>query len=431
MKKIKSIILIASLLTAGALHAQNGLNMPYSQYGVGENQMPFNMPFAQAMGGAIYNMSGSNYVNPFNPASYADVKKESFVFDMGLNIQMSTLKNATDKLYDADGNIGYLAVAFPLTNWWKTSIGLMPGSEMNYASTQLDTTGEVPLKTIYEGVGGVSQAYWGHAFNIGKRLSLGFNMNYTFGSIRRQIAYDFQNGDTSYYVDSYRQKESTIRSLFFDLGLKYRQPLGEKYTLDVALVCKMPKESDVTDNALVATVMGDTIFPLPGQGSTYTSILSQPLTIGAGLALERNEKWQLAADFTHAPWSGLKYTENTEYSLFGRSALAYGENTRLAIGFDYKGNQKASQYVKRIGIRCGFHYEQGKLRMNLNNEDLCLNELGFGAGLSMPMRKGQSVLNLSLHYAHYGQLNPLMRNTFTIGISVGSCESWFVKRRFN
>lgn len=430
--KIRELLMICALLVAaGTARGQNGLNMPYSQYGVGESGMPFNMPFSMGMGGAVYTLSGSNYVNPFNPASYASVQKETFVFDMGLNIQMSRLKDASASLYDADGNIGYLAVAFPLTKWWKTSVGLMPGTDMSYASSKIDSTEGGAMKTIYDGMGGVSQAYWGHAFNIGKRLSVGMNMNYMFGSIGRQIVYDFQGNDSTYWVDSYRRKESTIRSLFLDLGLQYRQPLGEKYTLGLGLVCKLPKASRVTDVALVATALGDTIFPLPGQENTYTSTLEQPLTLGAGLSLERNNRWLVAADFTHAPWSGLKYTENTTYSLFGRSALSYGENSRFSLGFDYKGNKDATQYIRRIGIRAGIHYEQGKLRLNLDGNDYCLNEFGMGAGLAFPMRKGQSVMNLSIHYAHYGSLSPLMRNSVTIGISVGSCESWFVKRKYN
>ena len=56
---------------------------------------------------------------------------------------------------------------------------------------------------------------------------------------------------------------------------------------------------------------------------------------------------------------------------------------------------------------------------------------GFGVGLSLPMRKGRSVLNISAAYSSFGTADLLRRDTFTIGISVGSCESWFVKRKFN
>ena len=47
------------------------------------------------------------------------------------------------------------------------------------------------------------------------------------------------------------------------------------------------------------------------------------------------------------------------------------------------------------------------------------------------MRKGRSVLNLSLSYSSFGTPDLLQRNMITFGLSIGSCESWFVKRKFN
>ena len=174
------------LLTATVAAAQNGINSPYSQYGIGLSNMPYNMPSAAALGGVTYTRSAMNMINPFNPASYAAIGKETLVFDMGLSIDMTTLRNSSKSQFDADGNIGYLSIGFPLTKWWKTALGVMPMSDVNYqsVSTQaINPGGEV--KTKYEGNGGVSQLYWGHAFNImggtdanKPRLSAGFNIDY-------------------------------------------------------------------------------------------------------------------------------------------------------------------------------------------------------------------------------------------------------------
>lgn len=431
--KNKLLILLALVVMVmqGGVNAQNGFNMPYSQYGIGETNIPLNMPFAAAMGGVAYTQTGYNFINPFNPASYAAINMESFVFDMGLNLQMCNLKNNASSQYDADGNISHLAVAFPLAKWWKTSVGLIPYATMSYNSTRNDSVLGGNLKTIYFGDGGVSEIYWGNAFSIGKRFSVGMNVNYLFGTLTREIVYDFQGSDTTYMVDSYRHKESVLRNFFLDLGLLYTQPLNNKYSLRLGMVCKPARETSVNDKGLVVTALRDTIFPCDGQNNEYVSTLEQPFTFGVGLALERNELWQLATDFTCAPWNGMKYIENTQYNLFGSSAISYGNYSRINVGFEYKGDKGASKYFNRIGFRVGTYYEQGKLRLNLNSQDHCLNELGMGAGISLPMRKGQSVLNISFNYAHYGNASLLLRNSFTIGLSVGSCESWFVKRKYN
>lgn len=441
MKMKLKILALAAVVLGHAALAQNSMNVPYSQYGIGEGTMPYNMPFANMMGGVVYSRSTSNTINPFNPASYAAIEKESFVFDMGLGIEMSTLRDTKSSLFDADGNVSYLTVGFPITKWWKTSLGLMPFSDVNYQSASVDTLsygGQCPVKNVYEGTGEVSQMYWGNGFNITKNLSVGFNVNYLYGSVQRAISYDFESGDSSYYfVNSRRLKNTFIKNLTFDLGLQYRQPLGEKYSLGVGLVVKPRRVMSVKDNALVYTYMTneslrDTIFPLPGVESEYSSTLEQPLTVGGGLSLSRNDRWMVAADVTYAACSGLRYTENENINIFGHSALRYEKNLRTAMGFEWSGNKNSSSYVERMAWRAGVHYEQGRLNLTLNDgTDYELNEWGFGMGCSMPMRKGRSVLNLSVGYSVVGTQDPLQRSRLTFGISIGSCESWFVKKKYN
>ena len=420
--------------------AQNSFNVPYSQYGVGDLYQPYNMPMASKMGGVVYSQSGNNYINPFNPASYGAIQSQSFVFDMGVNIEMCNLKGPHASLYDADGNVGYLLIGFPITKWWKTSIGLMPYSNVNYESVQTltDTTTYGKMKTIYEGVGGVSQLTWGHAFNIGKRLSLGFNVNYLTGNIQRAITYDFKQGDTNYFVNSRRLKDTYIRNFTFDFGIQYYQPLGEKYTLEMGAVFKPQITTKLTDKALIYTVNGkeqllDTIFPYVGEDGEYKSELTQPWTIGVGLSLLRNNKWRIAGDFTYATHSGLMYKENISVNLFGSSVLhnVENDNMRMALGFDWLGDRNASKYIHRIGFSAGIHYEKGKLMLNIDQKIHELDEMGVGIGATLPMRKGRSLLNLSFAYRRFGDINPLMRECWTIGIGISSCETWFVKRKYN
>ncbi len=162
----------AAISLPGQGKAQHNFNIPFSQYGIGLSDMPYNMPTAFGMGGTVYARAARNSINPFNPASYAAVETESFVFDIGLNIQTSVLRKDVNRLTDADGNLAYITVAFPITQWWKTSAGLLPYSKSNYESvqTQSDPAGLGNVKTIYAGHGGVSQLYWGNGFNIGERL---------------------------------------------------------------------------------------------------------------------------------------------------------------------------------------------------------------------------------------------------------------------
>ena len=71
------------------------------------------------------------------------------------------------------------------------------------------------------------------------------------------------------------------------------------------------------------------------------------------------------------------------------------------------------------------------MRLILNGREEVVNEWGFGLGATLPMRKGRSLLTLSVNYSSLGSKDLLQRNVLTFGIAVSSCERWFVKRRYN
>lgn len=442
MKKYSIIISLAVLLgLGGGTEAQNGFNIPFSQYGIGSSDLPFSHPNVYRMGGTVFSRSSRNTVNPFNPASYAAVESESFVFDIGVNIQACVLRDDVQKQTDADGNMAYLTIAFPVTRWLKMSAGILPYSSVNYESTQthFDPLTLSDVKTIYAGNGGVTQYYWGSAFNIGKRLSLGFNLNYLGGSITRAITYNFQGNDSTYCVNSRRQKDTYVSNLLIDLGLQYHQPLGEQYTMHLGATCRLPRNMHISDEALVYTFYGsntseylfDTIFPLRGTPNSYLSQLEQPLAIGVGLSLERNNLWEVAIDGYYAPYSGQRYIENPDYNIFGSSALREHPNCRIALGGEWKGDADAGSYWRRIGISAGMYYNNGRLALEVANQLYTLDEIGGGIGFSLPMRKGRSVLTLSLGYSSFGNTQLLRRDCLTFGVTIGSCERWFVKRKYN
>ena len=442
MKKTLISLLTCLVACLGIATAQNSFNLPYAQFGIGTSDMPYNMPMATRMGGAVYTRSGNNYINPFNPASYGSIEKESFVFDMGFNIQLNTLRTGDKSLFDANGNVGYLAIGLPITRWWKMAAGLMPYSAADYESVSVQKDEAYgSMSTRYHGSGSVSEIFVGTAFNIpvGKSRSLqaGANMKYLTGHVYRAISYAFTDNTVTYWVDSRRLRETHVSNLLFDFGLQFRQTLGEDYALGVGLTYKPYQEMTVSDMALIYTYRAsseqliDTIFPARGDDPTFQSLLEQPHTFGVGLSFERIKRWQVAADATFAAWDGLFYTEDAGHAIFGQSALEKGPYSRYALGFERMGDMDASTYWGRIGWSVGTHAEQGLLYLNLDDGSHRIDGWGVGAGMSMPMRKGRSLLTLSVGYNVTGDSDLLKRECVTFGIAVSSCERWFVKRKYN
>ncbi len=444
MKIRQTLTIMAMVCAVVCAEAQNGFNVPLSQFGIGLSDQPYNNPIVTRMGGTAYTLTGNNFVNPFNPASYAGIESESFVFDMGLGIQMGTLRHDNDHLWDADGNIAYLTVAMPITRWWKLAGGLLPYSSADYESVaQGSYMDSNVVKTVYDGTGGVNQVFLGSAFNLigngreGRRLQGGFNVNYLVGNVQRAISYSFQGNDSTYYINVRRYKKTSLSNVLFDLGAQYFEPLGEHYTLGIGVNYKPARQMHVKDLALKYTyhpsdeTLVDTIFPARGEDAEYQSDLLLDHTIGVGVSLEHNGRWMVAADATFAGWSGLKYIENSDHPIFGETALQYGPYSRYALGFERRGDMDAPRYLGRISWSLGVHRELGTMYLTIDDTQRQINEWGAGLGVTLPMRKGRSLLTISLGYSQLGTRDILQRNSLTVGISVSSCERWFFKRKFD
>lgn len=427
----------------GSVFAQNGFNMPYSQFGIGTGDLPYSVPVVQRLGGVAYTVSGSNFINPFNPASYGSIGMESFVFDMGANLQRTRLRSGDEQATDADGNISQLLFGFPITKWMKMACGLLPYSSVDYESVAQGTyNGNGTVKNIYDGTGGTNMVFLGAAFNIldndkGRRLQAGFNVDLLLGRIQRALSYSFMGIDTTHYMDKRRYKETKLANLMFDLGVQYWEPLNERYTLGVGLTYKPYRKMNIDEKVLIYTYhasdqsLVDTIFPAAGQSDDITSNLELDHTFGIGLSLARNNRWMVAADATFSGWAGMKYTEGMNPPVFGESTLDLGPYSRYALAFEKTGDMDASSYWGRISWSAGVHLENGAMRLNINGRNEVIDAWGCGLGATLPMRKGRSLLTLSVGYRSFGNKDLLQQESLSFGISVSSCERWFVKRKYN
>lgn len=421
------------------VEAQNGFNLPYSQYGLGIGELPFNMPMAARMGGVVYTRSGNNYINPFNAASYGSIEMESFVFDIGFNVQTCRLTSGTQKAKDADGNLSYLAVGMPVTKWLKVAVGLMPYSTIDYLTVvENKGTDGFTYRTEASGDGGANEVFAGLGFNIidNKENSLraGFNVGYLTGKIVKLLSYS--SSDTN-FIPERKAKELRLGNPVLDLGVQYRHALGEKYTMGVGLSYKPNMKMKVKEIDIIYTYQAssesllDTIFPKRGESADTRGQLEQASTVGFGLNLERNGRWQVAADMTFGSWQGLRYIEPEGRTIFGESAMRSGAYSSYALGFEKMVNMDASNYFSRIGWSLGAHLEQGLVYVTSADGDKRVDRWGIGAGFSLPMRKGRSLLTISVDYNRMGKADIMQRDCVTFGIAISSCERWFVKRKYN
>ena len=157
------------------------------------------------MGGLSLAVAEPTLLNPANPASFGAIDSSSFIIEISFNGYMQTLKTITNAERSSNMTLNYLFLGFPISKWWKTSLGMMPFSKIGY---NVKLTIELPyfsnIVNSIEGDGGLNQFYWGNAFKVGKNLRLGIDGAYLFG-----------NGSRSslvYYPDSIYIRSTKITS---------------------------------------------------------------------------------------------------------------------------------------------------------------------------------------------------------------------------
>ncbi len=163
--------------------AQVNTGSPYSRFGLGEIRQP-GFTSNISMGGAGIALRTSNLINYINPASYSALDSLSFIFDFGVN--SSSTKYYTNEAESQlnNYNIDHIAIAFPITKWWKSAVGVTPYSSIGY---NIKVQNLIPVIGVtdyyYQGDGGLSKFFIGNSFNPLSRLSLGFNLSYILNPV--------------------------------------------------------------------------------------------------------------------------------------------------------------------------------------------------------------------------------------------------------
>ena len=416
--------LVVLLFASTSLSAQSRFNSPYSRYGLGTLVDQGLNPQTMAMGDLHYGMQRQDLINPTNPASYAAFETASFIFDAGV---FGTVVNLRTTKLSESGNyisLSHLLFGFPVTSYWKTSFGVLPYSYVGYdvISEQI-LEGIGRAQYVYQGSGGLNQLYWGNAFKLGKKFSIGFNLKFMFGSIIRQRAIGFP--DSLAMKNTRTASIVTANDLYGDIGIQYKTPLGSKLVLVAGATFQPQMDIRAKAHTLTTTYFGtinsvqyarDTVELIPLAKGSF--IL--PMKIGGGFTLSKPEFLTVGADFYWEGWE--------KYRMYGESdSLRNAWN--LSIGGEITPNSRAFEsYFQRVSYRMGFRYGETPLELRGKH----LNEFGISFGFGFPIKRSKSTINLSLELGKRGTTsNSLIKENFirfTLGVNI--FENWFKKMKY-
>lgn len=403
--------------------AQNQTTSPYSFYGVGDSYEQGNIR-TFGMGGTSLAVSSNMYINFNNPASYTGIDSLSFVAGLGLQSTTAIYRTNEQTSKFSHTSVNHLSFAFPITHWWKSSVALIPYSNVGYAVQEdklLDFN--VLSRELYNGSGGLDKVNWGNAFRLSKNLSVGINSSYYFGRVEHNKTIIFP--DSAYIINSRLQQRDLLNGFHFAFGVQYFIPTGANSTIGLAVTYSPTAILKIKSDYLATTFIGDE----PGYESSVDTIYYSsgfegetvlPYTYGVGLSWEKKDKLLIAADFMFDNWSSFTYLGQTN---------TLKDKMKISFGLEYKPtSNNLSSYLKLIQYRLGARYNNTGLQFN----NIDIEEYAISLGFGLPLRKSATILNLGIEIGQNGTIeSSLIQERFVkIALGISIRENWFRKGKY-
>ncbi len=450
MRYIFSVLIIMGI--GYQVFAQIQDNSPYSRFGLGDLVEP-NIGATGAMGNITVGYNSIYHLNPSNPASYAALSYTAF--ETGIDATFSSYTSGNEQARAQTGDLSYIALGFPIFNPlnrvtkkrdypfdWGASFGLMPHSRVAY-NVSIPAFSEAiqdSLVSYSSGDGERYKLYFGTGFRY-KGLSAGFNANYLFGKVERDLFVDF--GNTLDYQNDISTRGITTGGWVWDFGLQYQYTLGK--LSDPKEEAKRRNKSHII---IGLTATPGTTVALRGNddfGRTrasyanyeasretvffYDTIFSNeidermtlPSSFGAAITYKKDRRFLLSAEYKTTAWSS--YEDPIE-------AQTLANTWRGALGMELTPNDRSLDFLKRVRYRLGAYYGSDPRVLN----GMQLQNYGLTAGFGLPIvlpRGVPSFVNIGFEVGQHGHPDLIQETYFRTSLSFTlNDNSWFYKQKY-
>jgi len=420
IRKILKIGQIIGLLSFSLGVLAQGGNSPYSVIGIGDLNSRGNI-INHGMGGAGLALNTPAYGNILNPAALTN-NRITF-FDVGVFAQMKRISSGEQIQEDMGGNISHAALGFPVARNWTMGVGIRPFSSVNYDlsfAEPIDGTQEF-VEYNYLGEGGINQVYWSHGVRLFTGFSIGLEIGYNFGSITKQARSELQDATNDVVATNFDRL--TISEFSFMPAVHYTYNLTETHYLGLAATLMPATEySAKTFRALQRrTNTGQPIFRdtlINNEDGT----IAMPQIINTGFVFGKQFNYTVAVDLSWEAWSDFQDFD-------GDQPLQDAFATNVGVEW-IPDITSVSSYLKRVSYRAGAYFE----RLPYTLEGSQVEEMGVSVGLSLPVARGLSSINIAASYGRRGyNLEGLVSEEFLniyLGLTIND-RRWFIRRKIN
>jgi hypothetical protein len=423
IRRVNFIVLM--LFLSISVIGQNLTTSPYSFFGIGEIE-EFNNGQTQGLGGAGIGLHNNYHLNLKNPASYASFDSLSFKYEFGVRSKITTLTTSLSEETVDDHGLSYLAMGFPITKKWHTTIALLPMSSVGYRieDNYIDyNVGNV--EQIYIGEGGLNQFMIGNSYKINKNIFIGLNTSYTFGKI--SYFKSLLLPDLSSSVNSIYESKLHVKGLSYKFGAQYSFVVKDAYDVVVGFTFDNQSKLNVDAQTLAGASyysysdylntnsVSDTTNYYEGSGDMII-----PTKLGFGVSFNNRKNLLAAIDYEFQKW------EDSE--ILGTNA-GLDNYSKLSGGIEYIPAKNHPKFFKRINYRFGVNYADSYL--NINNTQI--TSQGVNVGFGIPVRRSKTSFNINFEYGQRGTVdnNLIKENYAIISLTLSLSDIWFYKRKFD
>ena len=395
------------VLLTSALSAQN-TNSVYSRYGLGLFDNP-SMGKTNAMGGIGYGYHDHGLLNVLNPASYADVDTMNMLFEFDMSAQLTAFKIGSSSQINPNSYLNNVAMKVALKPNWGLAFGLYSLSKVGYefhqeVSLSDPILGDLNYIKAFKGSGGLNTVFLGTGFVPLKNLSLGINLNYTFGML--------SNSNSTNYVSSSINNESNFQYLYLglpgvDVGFQYDLALSNKKKLTLGASYSAWKTT--SSEFKTSTISTDTVE----HSSMYDFNLGN--TLGLGLSYQYDKRITVGLDYQQRFLSR---------ALFLGSSDSLKDQTRVALGVEYLPSSNTNNYLQAVRYRMGLQYTDMYFK-----EPGQLKTASITMGVGLPLRGQKSMLNLGFEMGKLFTPNATFidESYYKLSVGISFNELWFFK----
>jgi hypothetical protein len=433
--------LLAFIIVEARAQSTATTSSPYSRYGIGDFSDQL-FPQNIAMGGiatATNNLGNYNNVNVINPASLGYIHYT--VIDAGIGADFLTLKeNGFGSEKNSNFKLSHIAFALPITPHSAINLGLVPYSQMGYNYKQTLSNGfgsgssadTNAVNYIYSGEGGLSKAFFGYGFALGRHLTLGANASYIFGNLKQSQSTEIPNLYGT--LDSRVEQNNHVGGFNFDYGAQYTFDFSATRHLTLGYSASVGNKINVQNSFIVSQYTYDSSG---GQNSPADSVyniqkpnakLQLPRINHYGFVYQKEGSFLVGADYTSGNWS-----DQSELSAAGTN-VHLQHSKMINVGGSIIPNSNAlNSYLALIDYRLGFIYEDTYL--NVNNVDIKKYAVTFGFGIPLPHDRASSAfykVNFSAEVGKRGTLEGglVQENYVNFHLGFTLNDRWFQRFKF-